>query len=138
MNSAKSTFDQSARSVTVLRNMLSSTNLGELPWTRWEQPGRAGADIYPLFTAAEPQTATAFLTRLGAGAHGDLHEHLGYELMLVLAGELVNDNGDRYRTGDLVIEQPGSVHRVSSETGCVVLGVRAAPTRPIPADEPAE
>jgi anti-sigma factor ChrR (cupin superfamily) len=64
-----------------------------------------------------------------AGAHGDLHEHLGYELMLVLAGELVNDNGDRYTVGDLVIEEPGSVHQVTSHTGCTVLGVRAGPTR---------
>jgi anti-sigma factor ChrR (cupin superfamily) len=121
--------EQSTRLVTVLKNVLSTANLDELDWVRWVEPGRAGVDVYPLFTSTEPQTATAFLTRMGPGAHGDLHEHLGYELMLVLDGELVNDNGDRYSVGDLVIEQPGSVHQVSSTAGCVVLGVRAAPTR---------
>ncbi len=130
MTPLEPTYAPAARSVTVLRDVLSSVNLDSLNWVRWVQPGRAGVDIYPLFTAAEPQLATAFLTRMGAGAHGDLHLHHGYELMFVLDGELVNDNGDRYTVGDLVIEAPGNVHRVTSHKGCTVLGARAAPTRP--------
>ncbi|HWO64837.1 MAG TPA: cupin domain-containing protein [Umezawaea sp.] len=123
--------DTRVRSVHVLRDVLSATGLDAVAWTRWEQPGRAGVEIHPLFTTGDPQNATAFLTRMGPGAHGDLHEHLGYELMFVLEGELVNDNGDRYGVGDLIVEEPGSVHQVTSVTGCTVLGVRSAPTRPL-------
>ncbi|MEV6962846.1 hypothetical protein AB0M97_27520 [Streptomyces sp. NPDC051207] len=50
--------------------------------------------------------------------------------MFVLQGELCNDNGDRYAAGDLVVEESGSVHRVSSETGSTLLGIREAPVEP--------
>jgi quercetin dioxygenase-like cupin family protein len=118
------------RGVMVLRDLLSAQNRAALQWRTWTEPGRAGSETYPLYTTGDGREATAFLVRFGPGAHGDLHEHLGYELMFVLDGEMVNDNGDRYTAGDLVIEEPGSVHRVSSETGFTVLAVREAPTMP--------
>ncbi|MEY9488016.1 quercetin dioxygenase-like cupin family protein [Streptomyces calvus] len=116
------------RTVTVLRGLLTAEGRDALEWSGWDEPGRAGVQIRPLYATPAPQGATAFLVRFGPGAHGDLHEHLGYELMFVLDGELINDNGDRYTAGDLVIEDPGSVHRVRTETGVTVLGVREAPT----------
>lgn len=118
------------RDVLVLRNLLAGPNLDALDWRTWVQPGRTDSATYPLYTTDDDREASAFLVRYGPGAHGDLHEHLGYELMFVLAGELVNDNGDRYTVGDLVIEEPGSVHQVSSVTGFTVLAVREAPTVP--------
>jgi anti-sigma factor ChrR (cupin superfamily) len=114
----------------VLRDLLSPEALDAVEWTRWEEPGRAGTGIHALYTTGAPQRATAQLIRFDPGAHGDLHEHLGYELMFLLQGELRNDNGDRYTVGDLVVEEPGSVHRVSSETGCTLLGIREAPVQP--------
>ncbi|MEY9834805.1 cupin domain-containing protein [Streptacidiphilus sp. EB103A] len=116
------------RAVTVLRQLLTTEGRDTLKWTTWNEPGRSGVEICPLYATEAPQNATAFLVRFAPGAHGDLHEHLGYELMFVLDGDLVNDNGDRYTAGDLVIEAPGSVHRVRTETGVTVLGVREAPT----------
>ncbi|WP_441245308.1 cupin domain-containing protein [Kitasatospora sp. McL0602] len=112
--------------------MLSDDGLESIGWDHWVQPGRAGTDIHEIYTTDGHQMATAQLIRFGAGAHGDLHEHLGYELMFVLQGELVNDNGDRYRVGDLVIEEPGSVHQMTTETGCTLLGIREAPVAPLP------
>src|SRR2546430_6469773 len=103
----------SQRDVLVLRDLLTKGGLDALDWRRWEQPGRSGVDIHPLYTTPDEPTGTAFIVRMGAGAHGDLHEHLGYELMFVLDGELRNDNGDRYAAGDLIVERPGSAHRVS-------------------------
>ncbi|WP_371493598.1 cupin domain-containing protein [Kitasatospora sp. NBC_00374] len=119
------------RNVTVLRDLLSPEGLENLDWVRWVQPGRAGVEVCPIYTTEAPQSASAFLVRMAPGAHGDLHEHTGYELMFVLSGELCNDNGDRYGVGDLIVEEPGSVHRVRTDTGCVALGVREAPTAPL-------
>ncbi|MEW2395741.1 cupin domain-containing protein [Streptomyces sp. NPDC046862] len=119
------------RAVTVLRDIFDPLGLDSLRWERWEEPGRAGVDVYRLYVTDGAAPGAAMITRMAPGAHGDLHEHLGYELILVLEGELYNDNGDRYRPGDLVVEQPGSIHRVSTDTGCTVLGVRHAPTRPV-------
>jgi len=117
------------RSVMVLRSLITAAGREAVGWNTWTEPGRSsGVDIRPLYATDAPQSATAFLVRFAPGAHGDLHEHLGYELMFILDGELINDNGDRYTTGDLIIESPGSVHRVRTETGVVALGVREAPT----------
>jgi anti-sigma factor ChrR (cupin superfamily) len=130
MTETTETSDTRARTVTVLRDIFSAEGRAALDWVVWAQPGRAGTDICPIYTTAGPQQASAQLIRFAPGAHGDLHEHLGYELMIVLDGELRNDNGDVYTVGDLVVEEPGSVHRISTETGCTWFGVREAPTVP--------
>ena len=122
--------DRTDRSVTVLRDLLSPEALDSVAWRRWREPGRTGTALHALYETDGDRPATAQLIRFDPGAHGDLHEHLGYELMFVLQGELLNDNGDRYRVGDLVIEEPGSVHRISTETGCTLLGIREAPVVP--------
>ncbi|GHG73921.1 cupin domain-containing protein [Streptomyces griseocarneus] len=129
---ARTTGPVPARNVTVLRGLLSSEGLDALDWQTWAEPGRSGVEVHRLYVTDDAGPASALLTRMRPGAHGDLHEHLGYELVFVLEGELINDNGDRYTVGDLIVEEPGSVHRVSTEKGCVLLGVREAPTVPRP------
>jgi anti-sigma factor ChrR (cupin superfamily) len=121
---------QTQRTVTVLRDILTAEGRAKLDWVSWIQPGRAGTEIFPIYTTDGPEPASAQLIRFAPGAHGDLHEHLGYELMIVLEGELRNDNGDVYTVGDLVVEEPGSVHQISTDTGCTLFGVREAPTVP--------
>lgn len=118
------------RHVNVLRDLLSAGGRAAIEWDAWIEPDRAGVQIRPLYRTEEPRAASAFLVRYGPGAHGDLHEHLGYELMFVLEGEMINDNGDRYGVGDLIIEEPGSVHRITTQGGFTVLAVREAPTVP--------
>lgn len=120
--------DPKMRDVLVLRDILTTTGLDRLAWETWTQPGRTGTETHSLYSC---DPATAFLVRFGPGSHGDLHEHLGHELMFVLRGELCNDNGDRYTVGDLIVEAPNSTHRVSSTTGCVLLVVREGPTVPV-------
>jgi acetyl-CoA synthetase len=126
------------RNVLVLRNLLTALDRDKLEWKTWSQAGRVGSEIYPLYTAegGPAGPATAFLVRFGPNSNGDLHEHTGYELMFVLEGELRNDNGDRYVVGDLIIEEPQSVHQVSSAEGCVLLVVREGPTIPVTAPQP--
>lgn len=130
-NAAPRAGGHQERTVTVLRNLHLAAGRDAVQWNTWTQPGRAGVDIAPLYATDVAQPATAFLVRFAPGAHGDLHEHLGYELMFVLDGEMVNDNGDRYAPGDLIIEAPGSIHRITTETGFTALGVREAPTAPL-------
>ncbi|MGM1057954.1 cupin domain-containing protein [Saccharothrix sp. Mg75] len=106
---------------------------GQIKWEEYVQPGRNAVDVEWLYTQAEtgPAGAEAYIAHFKPGSHGDLHEHLGYEMLLILEGELHNDNGDRYPAGTLFIEKPESVHQVSSPTGCFALVVREKGTRRI-------
>ncbi|MEU4039122.1 AMP-binding protein [Streptomyces collinus] len=121
------------RDVLVVRDLLNGTGLDRLAWQAYVQPGRQAVDVHWLYTAEDtgPDGAEAYLARFGAGAHGDLHRHLGYELIVVVDGELRNDNGDVYGPGCLVLEKPGSVHRVSSLNGCTLLVIREKRTEPL-------
>ena len=73
------------------------------------------------------EDSVGLLLRFPPGAHGDFHEHLGYELMLVLDGTLEHSDGDTFERGDLVVEAPGTRHQMSSSTGCTVLAIRTRP-----------
>ncbi|WP_051840423.1 cupin domain-containing protein [Streptomyces sp. NRRL F-5126] len=105
-----------------------------ITWQPYIQPGRDAVDVHWLYTAQDtgPDGAEAYIARFRPGAHGDLHEHLGYELMVVLDGELINDNGDQYLPGTIVVERPHSIHRVTSPGGCELLVVREKRTVPLP------
>jgi anti-sigma factor ChrR (cupin superfamily) len=109
---------------------------GQLQWTPYIQPGRSAVDVEWLYTGEQtgPTGAEAYLAHFRPGSHGNLHEHLGYELLLILEGELHNDNGDQYPAGTLFVEKPHSVHQVSSPAGCIALVVREKGTRPVATD----
>ncbi len=101
----------------------------DLPWQPWSERGRAGVDICPIFTNEQtgPEGAAALLVRFRPGAHGDFHEHLGFELMLVLDGVLEDDKGGYFPAGTLALEGPGTIHQALSRQGCTVLAVRERP-----------
>src|SRR5437868_6567705 len=58
-----------------------------LPWTHF----RDGIDIYRLYGDGTSGPATALL-RFHPGARVPLHEHTGFEHILVLAGSQVDEN----------------------------------------------
>src|SRR5262249_38165472 len=60
------------------------------------------------------------LLRFAAGSSYPAHEHPEGEEYYVLDGTLL-DSGREYPAGSFVYHAPGSVHRPSSRTGCVVL-----------------
>ncbi|MET9933465.1 MULTISPECIES: cupin domain-containing protein [unclassified Streptomyces] len=113
----------------VLRNGFDQT---DLPWVPWTEPGRVGVEYVVLWgpDPAEGEDSASLLLRFPPGAHGDFHEHLGHELMLVLDGTLDHSDGRRFHRGDLVVEEPGTRHQMSSAEGCTVLAVRARPAAP--------
>jgi acetyl-CoA synthetase len=129
------------RQVDVIKDIFGSglTN-GHIQWRPYVQPGREAVDVHWLYTANEtgPDGAEAYLANFLPGAHGDLHRHLGFEILFVIDGELINDNGDRYLPGTLVVEHPDSIHRVSSPRGCKVLVVREKRTLPLKPGEVAD
>ena len=92
-----------------------------LPWV----PFREGVDIYRLYGDGKSGPASALL-RFHPGARVTLHEHTGYEHILVLAGSQVDENGSAH-AGALIINPPLTRHHVLSETGCIVLAIYEKP-----------
>ena len=70
---------------------------------------------------------TAALIRYREGGEVSLHEHTGYEHILILAGSQRDENGV-IGAGTLVIN-PGSRHKVISDDGCIVLAIYEKPVR---------
>ena len=110
----------------------SGFELTDLAWVPWVEPGRAGVEHYVLWgpDPADGEDSVGLLLRFPPGAHGDFHEHLGYELMLVLDGVLDHSDGRAFTRGDLIVESPGTQHQMSSAQGCTVLAVRSRPAAP--------
>lgn len=123
--------------IEVINNVFrSGFDLTELDWTTWSEPGRSGVQRYPLWIPSETEDSVGMLVRYPAGAHGDYHEHLGYELMLVLHGTLEHSNGQTFAAGDLIVEEPGTFHRMASAEGATILAIRTKPTDPKPDEAP--
>ncbi|HEX3445946.1 MAG TPA: cupin domain-containing protein, partial [Chthoniobacterales bacterium] len=71
---------------------------------------------------------TAALIRYREHGEVPMHEHTGYEHILILAGSQRDENGT-FKAGTLVINAPGTRHKVSSDDGCIVLAIYEQPIR---------
>jgi len=111
----------------------SGFELDNLNWAPWVEPGRGGVDHHVLWAPSGEDPSAGLLLRFPPGAHGDFHEHLGIEVMLVLDGVLDHSDGSSFSKGDLIVEEPGTRHQMSSAGGCTVLAIR---TRPAARREP--
>jgi anti-sigma factor ChrR (cupin superfamily) len=89
-------------------------------------PFREGVDMCRL--AGDPAGASVALLRYEPGARVPLHEHMGLETILVLDGVQSDDLGN-YAAGTMVVNPAGSMHRVWSDGGCVVLILWEKPVR---------
>ena len=99
------------------------SRLAALDW----QPLRPGVDIHRLWGQGPEQPGAALL-RYAPGGRVPLHEHRGFEQILVLSG-WQQDDGRRYEAGTLFVHAPGTRHAVVSPEGCVVLAVWAGGVR---------
>jgi anti-sigma factor ChrR (cupin superfamily) len=93
----------------------------KVDWTPW----REGVDICRLYGDGDTGPAAALL-RYAPHAEVPLHEHSGYEHIFVLSGSQEDARGV-YRAGTMVLNQPGTRHRVRSPEGCTVLVVWTRP-----------
>lgn len=115
----------------LLHNLLAaSEGLKDIPFEAYKQPGREGIAIHPLYDTSDTGAGgpAAALVRYSPGASAKRHIHDGYELIMVLEGELINDSG-RHGVGTLEVCPPGSSHALSSEKGCTMLVVWEQPVR---------
>jgi anti-sigma factor ChrR (cupin superfamily) len=98
-------------------------NQDEIAWT----PYKEGVEIYRLYGDGL-SGPTAALIRYRPGAKVPLHEHVGYEHILVLEGSQ-RDHRGVFKAGSLVINSPGTRHAVVSDDGCIVLAIYEKPVR---------
>jgi anti-sigma factor ChrR (cupin superfamily) len=89
----------------------------------WE-PLRPGVEIHRLY--GKDGGPSAALLRYAPGGEVPEHLHPGYEHIYVLSGSQQDERGV-YAAGDLVVNLPGTRHRVESPGGCVVLVVWERP-----------
>lgn len=61
-----------------------------------------------------------YLMRMQPGAVTIAHVHPGMEEFLVLEGELIDDDGAVFRSGDFVSYAAGTGHNSRTETGCLI------------------
>ncbi|WP_414147694.1 cupin domain-containing protein [Erwinia sp. BNK-24-b] len=105
-----------------------------LPFKPYEVEGREGVSVFMLYDdkGSEGQGPSAALVNYVPGAKTPTHLHPGWELVLVLEGELIDDRG-RHVAGVLQTYPPGSSHALSSELGCTFLVVWEKPVQPVSA-----
>ncbi len=92
----------------------------------WE-PFRSGVEIARLYGDGQCGPAAALL-RYEPGARVPVHDHLGYEHIIVLRGSQ-RDDGGLYGPGSCLIHAAGTSHAVVSDEGCIVLAIWNTPIR---------
>ncbi|HEY9728696.1 MAG TPA: cupin domain-containing protein [Chroococcales cyanobacterium] len=108
--------------VLILNDLLNiAARQDELSW----QPFRPGVEIYRLYQDGNRGAAAALL-RYQPGASIPLHDHTGFEHILVLSGSQSDRNGE-HQAGTLVINPPNTNHSVISQVGCIVLAIWEKP-----------
>lgn len=91
------------------------------------KPFKPGIDAQWLYNAGDGGPAAALL-RYQPGARAPLHEHVGYEHILMLEGEQSDELGS-YPAGTFVINPPGTSHQPYSAEGCLALLIYNEPVR---------
>ena len=91
------------------------------------EPFRTGVEICRLIDGGDEAPSVALL-RYAPGASVPLHRHEGLETVLVLEGSQRDGRG-HYRAGDMVLNEAGTSHAISTEEGCVVLVQWERPVR---------
>lgn len=91
------------------------------------QPFQPGVEIYRLYGDGVTGP-TAALLRFRAGGRVPLHEHTGYEHIIMLSGSQVDENSKAV-AGSCIINPPGTSHSILSHEGCIVLAIYEKPVR---------
>jgi anti-sigma factor ChrR (cupin superfamily) len=95
--------------------------LKSLPW----QPMRAGIEYFPIHGEPGKGPAAALL-KYAPGALLPLHRHGGYEHIIILTEHQQDDSG-KYEAGTIVVNKPGSQHRVMTPNGGIALVIWEKP-----------
>jgi anti-sigma factor ChrR (cupin superfamily) len=91
------------------------------------KPFRDGVEIHYLYGDGLQGPSSA-LIRYRKGASVPLHEHSGYEHIIVLTGSQSDQQGTAV-SGTLSINPPGTRHELASGAGCIVLAIYEKPVK---------
>ena len=69
---------------------------------------------------SKPLGAGFYIYKMEPGTTTIPHEHTGNEEFLILKGDLTDNDGTRYREGDLVWMKAGTQHSSTTEEGCLI------------------
>ncbi len=61
-----------------------------------------------------------YIYKMEPGATSAPHQHIGAEEFYIIEGELIDNDGSIYRTGDLVWLEAGTEHNSTTKTGCII------------------
>ena len=108
----------------VLKNLFDLPNhLDSVSWEFF----REGVKIHRLYgNQKEGPSAALLLYEPGAGI--PLHEHVGYEHLIILSRSQTDQRGERV-AGTLIINPPGSRHSVATTEGTLVLAIWEKPVK---------
>ncbi|MEM9736594.1 MAG: cupin domain-containing protein, partial [Pseudomonadota bacterium] len=82
-------------------------------------PGETGTASLKLNPDMPPDVGF-YIYRMEPGSRSTPHRHGGAEEFLILEGELIDNDGTIYRTGDVVWLAGGTEHTSHTETGCLI------------------
>jgi anti-sigma factor ChrR (cupin superfamily) len=108
----------------VLKNLFDLPNsLDSITW----EPFRPGVMIHRLY-GNQTEGPSAALLRYEPGAGIPMHQHIGYEHLIILSESQTDERGER-SAGTLIINPPGSRHSVLANDGTVVLAIWEKPVK---------
>ena len=117
-----------------LRKIITTTGDQYKPYDRYGEP-IAGMSWIPLSGELNNGSFECFLLRMDAGSRSRPHEHTGGEEFMVLDGELIDCDGQGFRSGDYVCFDSGSRHSSHTPGGCTLLVILRGNNRPLRPDE---
>lgn len=114
----------------VIKLDVGKVNVPDIAFQEYQPGLRTNVLIHPLFdnTKKDPNGSDAALIKYLPGAFTPRHLHVGYEMVLVLDGEYV-ENDVLYLPGSLIVRAPGTTHEMRSDVGCTILAMRDIPVK---------
>lgn len=114
----------------VLQLSLGEVSLPDIEFVPYQTGLRKNVLIHILFdcTKDDPAGSDMALIRYLPGAFTPRHLHTGYEVVLVLQGDYV-ENDVLYKPGALIVRAPNTTHEMRTLGGCVILAMRDTPVK---------
>ena len=101
------------------RQVIETSNKELIPYKRY---GEKTNDLSWLAISKDDDSKyEVYLIKFDPGSSSNFHRHNGNEEFYVIDGELIDDDGKIFKTGDYVKFEKGSEHSSYSKIGCKLL-----------------
>ena len=101
------------------RQVIETSNKELIPYKRY---GEKTNDLSWLPISKDDDSGyEVYLIKFDPGSSSNFHRHNGNEEFYVIDGELIDDDGKIFKTGDYVKFEKGSEHSSYSKIGCKLL-----------------